>query len=216
MIGSRTAAGVFKTGDRANQAANALREAGFAPEDISILSKYTRGAEDELEKVRGHAGDGVTVGAVAGGALGGLAGWLIGIGALTIPGIGPILAAGPLAVALGGLVAGGAAGGVTGALSRAGISDDAANWYATELVRGNWLVTVDAGGRHDEARRVLRQFGAEFAPSEAGEPSMEHQVPERREYAESEVTAAPDPGPGPQSGTRSMTPPGVSPTGGPP
>lgn len=216
MIGSRTAAGVFDAGDRANQAANALRADGFAPEDISILSKYTRGAEDELGAIGSHGGEGATVGAAAGGALGGLAGWLIGIGALTIPGIGPVLAAGPLAAALGGLVAGGAIGGVAGALSGAGISDDAAHWYAEELGHGNWLVTVNAGGRYDEARRVLREFGAAFAPSDIDAPAPEHRVSHRLDYEEGKVTAAPDPGPGPQPGTRAETPPGVSPTGGPP
>src|SRR5947207_11462557 len=93
--------GVFRDAEEARDAISALKDAGFSAGDISILmhdgGDTTRMAEDTGTS----AGTGAATGAVAGGLLGGLAGWLVGIGSLAIPGIGPFLAAGAFASALG-------------------------------------------------------------------------------------------------------------------
>lgn len=80
--------------------------------------------------------------AATGATLGGLGGLLVGLGVLAVPGIGPILAAGPLAGALGGLLAGGAAGGVIGGLSSIGVPEEYARDYAAHIEQGHTLVSV--------------------------------------------------------------------------
>jgi hypothetical protein len=98
--------------------------------------------------------------AAVGAGLGGVAGLLIGLGALAVPGIGPLLAAGPLAVALGGLVAGGAAGGIVGALSAAGVPEEYARKYAAAIEQGSALVSVRTDQyTHDAVERVLTAHG---------------------------------------------------------
>jgi len=104
-------------------------------------------------------------GAVGGGILGGLAGLLVGLGALTIPGIGPVLAAGPLAAALGTTLAGAgigaAAGGLVGALVGIGVPEEEAEYYAEGVRRGGVLVSVHASdATADDATSALRSSGA--------------------------------------------------------
>jgi len=98
--------------------------------------------------------------AVVGAGLGGIAGLLAGIAALAVPGVGPILAAGPLAVALGGMLAGGAAGGIIGALSTEGIPEEYARQYAASIQEGHTLVSVRTDGiGRDAVERVLVAHG---------------------------------------------------------
>jgi hypothetical protein len=93
------------------------------------------------------AGAGGKRGAVLGGVLGGGAGLLAGIGALAIPGVGPVVAAGWLVATLAGVGVGAASGGLVGSLTGAGVSHDEAQVYAEGVKRGGSLVTV----RADEA-----------------------------------------------------------------
>ena len=99
------------------------------------------------------------VGAVTGGVLGGLGAWLVGLGSLAIPVIGPVIAAGAFATALVGAVTGAAIGAIAGTLVGMGIPEEEANWYEERVRSGAWLVSVKAGGRYDEARRILHEFG---------------------------------------------------------
>jgi hypothetical protein len=94
--------------------------------------------------------------AVVGAGLGGVAGLLVGLAALAVPGVGPILAAGPIAVALGGMLAGGAAGGIIGALATAGVPEEYARQYAASIQKGSTLISVNTDdiGR-DAVERVL-------------------------------------------------------------
>jgi hypothetical protein len=94
-----TVVGVFHDRDQAREAIEALKDDGFAPDAISILSPDKRATQDMAEQTGTHAGSGAATGAVAGGILGGLGGWLVGIGALAIPGIGPLIAAGAFSTA---------------------------------------------------------------------------------------------------------------------
>jgi hypothetical protein len=80
---------------------------------------------------------------------------------LAIPGIGPIVAAGPLAAALAGAGVGAVAGGLIGGLTGAGVPEEDANYYAESVRRGGTLVTVRADeSRADEAARIMRNHGA--------------------------------------------------------
>ena len=111
------------------------------------------------------AGEGAAAGAVGGGVVGGVLGLLAGVGALAIPGIGPIIAGGALASTLAGAGIGAAAGGLIGALIGMGIPEEDARYYETGLREGGILVTVDAGAAAVDARRILLDAGAEFGPT---------------------------------------------------
>src|SRR5918994_3292439 len=101
-----TVVAVFDDRDDAQDAINALRNAGFMAEDISILARDRDTAGRLAEDTGTEAATGAATGALAGGLLGGVAGWLVGIGALAIPGFGPFIAAGVLGSALTGAAIG--------------------------------------------------------------------------------------------------------------
>jgi uncharacterized protein (TIGR02271 family) len=155
-----TVVGVFHEREDARQAIEALKDAGFAPDTISILSPDKQATQSMAEETGTHAGSGAATGAVAGGILGGLGGWLVGIGALAIPGLGPFIAAGAFATALGGAAIGAGVGAIAGALVGMGVPKEEAEYYEGEVKSGRTLVTVRADGRYDEAQRLLRQHGA--------------------------------------------------------
>jgi uncharacterized protein (TIGR02271 family) len=155
-----TVVGVFHDRDAARDAIEALKDAGFSAQDISILSPDKRATEQIADETGTHAASGAATGAVAGGILGGLGGWLVGIGALAIPGVGPFIAAGAFATALGGAAIGAGVGAIAGALVGMGIPEEEAKYYEGEVKSGRTLVTVRAGGRYAEAQQLLRQHGA--------------------------------------------------------
>jgi len=131
--------------DDATAAMRDLRAAGFAETDLNLLaSRTTREGAADLDDMPGNT----ATGAIAGGALGGAAGLAVSLMGLAIPGVGPILAAGPIAAALAGAGAGAVAGGVIGALTDVGISEGDAQVYAESVRRGGAVVTV----RTDESR----------------------------------------------------------------
>jgi len=160
-----TVVAVFDDRDDAQDAINALRNAGFSADDISILARDRDVAGRLADDTGTEAAAGAATGALAGGLLGGVAGWLVGIGALAIPGVGPIIAAGPIAAALGGAALGAATGGIIGALTGAGVPEDEARYYDDEFRRGGIVVTMQARGRYDEARSILREYGGREAAS---------------------------------------------------
>jgi hypothetical protein len=153
------AVAVFDDRDDAERAINGLRDAGFEPDQISVMARDRDEAGRLAEDTGTEAGTGAATGALTGGLLGGVAGWLIGIGALAIPGVGPIIAAGPLAAALGGAALGAAGGGLIGALTGAGVPEEEARYYEDRFKSGGILLTVNAPGRYDEAAAVLRDHG---------------------------------------------------------
>ena len=114
-----TVVGLFDSSAQAQSAIEQLRAAGVPSEHISLAMQDRSEAAAVAEDT--GVGTGVATGAVGGGILGGLAGLLVGIGALAIPGIGPLVAAGPLAATLLGAGIGAATGGLIGALVGAGV-----------------------------------------------------------------------------------------------
>lgn len=158
---AKTIIGSFDRMTDAERAARALRDAGFPDSDINFIANDVRrddGTERIVEKA-GHGG--AMTGAVAGGALGGAAGLAASLMGLAIPGIGPILAAGPIVAALAGAGAGAAAGGLIGSLTDLGVEPARAEIYAESVRRGGTLVTVHADeSGSEEAVAILQNAGA--------------------------------------------------------
>ena len=157
----KRAVGVFSRREDAERALNELRHSGFSMNQVSVVAKDAdRGDQlagaDMNAQVGNKADEGATTGAVTGGALGGITGLLVGLGALAIPGIGPVMLAGAaattIATALSGTAIGAAAGGLLGALAGLGIPEEQARTYNERLSRGEYLVIVD--GTDDEMRRA--------------------------------------------------------------
>jgi hypothetical protein len=172
----KTVVGLFRNTADAERAVDALEDAGFTHDDFSIIARNNvidTDYMDDDEHV--DAGEGAAVGAVGGATVGGLTGLLMGIGAIAIPGIGPVLAAGALGTALAsalagagvGAAAGAVTGGIVGALMDVGIPEEDAHFYAEGVKRGNVLVTVHADDtRASIAAGIMRQAGAVDVDSE--------------------------------------------------
>ena len=158
----KTIVGTFDDYEAAHGAAEELKAKGFMATDVSILARYVAGANrggdgTALAEVSSNA----ATGAVTGGVLGGAAGLAVSLMGLAIPGIGPIIATGPLVAALAGAGAGAVAGGLIGALTEVGVSAEHAQYYAESLRRGGAVVTVRADeSRSDKARAIMGESGA--------------------------------------------------------
>ena len=139
-----------------------LKAAGFSPNDISALFPDKTASRDFAHEKNTKAPEGAAAGAGAGGLLGGGLGWLVGIGSLAIPGLGPFIAAGPIMAALGGAAVGAAVGGLTGALVGMGIPELEAKQYEAKLREGNILLSVHTEDSEQRARAkdILERNGA--------------------------------------------------------
>jgi hypothetical protein len=156
---TRSIARMFDSYEHAQAAIRDLEAAGFSSDDVSYMGNRTGGTLEEGTEARtGETGadTGAATGATLGTVLGGGAGLLAGIGALAIPGIGPVVAAGWLVAALTGAGVGAAAGGLLGALTGAGLGEEHATTYAEGVRRGGHLVVVRAAEtRTTDAERIL-------------------------------------------------------------
>src|SRR6201994_1358086 len=122
MAGKNTAVfGIYQTTADVEYAVDTLRAEGFRNTDISVLFSENKGTKDFAVEKNTKAPEGTAAGATTGGVFGGVLGWLTGIGALAIPGLGPFVAAGPIMAALAGAGVAGTVGGVVGALIGMGI-----------------------------------------------------------------------------------------------
>jgi hypothetical protein len=147
---------------QAARIATALESDGFSPNDISVLFPDRGGTRDFAHEKNSKAPEGAVAGAATGGVLGGGLGWLVGIGSLAIPGLGPFIAAGPIMAALGGVALGAAAGGLTGSLIGLGIPELEAKQYESKLREGNILLSVHTEDS-DERERAVEIFEREGA-----------------------------------------------------
>lgn len=145
------------TREKAIAIVDSLRASGFRESEISLVMAHRD--EDGDIAVEGHtkAPEGATTGAGSGLLLGGALGWMAGIGALAIPGIGPFIAAGPIMAALAGAAIGSTAGGVAGGLIGMGFSEYEAKQYETYLRDGNALISVRVENS-DEVERAKDIF----------------------------------------------------------
>jgi hypothetical protein len=158
---AKVVVGLYDRIEDARDAVEALVNSGFRREDISLVASDASGdyqrytTTDQGEDVADSAATGAGIGAV----IGGLGGLLVGLGALAIPGIGPVLAAGPLVSALAGAGIGAAAGGLLGALVDLGIPEDQARVYSEGVQRGGTLVTLAASDdRAKDAVDIMNRF----------------------------------------------------------
>lgn len=198
FVHNKRAIGVFPHRRNAEAALRELRTAGFNMDNVSVVGKHAdsndqiAGVEMSDRATGNKADDGAKAGAATGGALGGLTGLLVGLGALAIPGVGPVIAGGALATALATTAAGGAigaaAGGLTGALVGLGIPEERAKFYNDRVNRGDYLVMVD--GTEDDIRRaqpILSRHGIQ----EWGIYDSSDVAPKRTDHATRDVAATP-------------------------
>jgi hypothetical protein len=157
---------------------NELKVAGFADNDISVLFPDKTGTKDFAHEQNTKAPEGAVTGASTLGVVGGALGWLAGIGALAIPGIGPFVAAGPIMAALGGAAVGAAVGGIAGALVGMGIPEYEAKRYEGKIKAGNILISVHSESA-DESKRTKEIF--EQAGAQDVSTSSEAEVKEAKE-----------------------------------
>jgi hypothetical protein len=152
-----------KTEAQALSIVEELKAAGFSSNDISVLFPDKTGTKDFAHEHHTKAPEGAATGVGAGTVLGGALGWLVGIGALAIPGLGPFIAAGPIMAALSGAAAGAALGGITGALIGLGIPEYEAKRYEGKIREGHLLISVHTEDRHERARakEIYERAGAE-------------------------------------------------------
>ena len=151
--GAKAVIGVFSDRSQAERAVNELRSQGFGSEEINIVSKDGKQNNNSSTTYD----DDITDGALTGGTIGGIGGLLVGAGALAIPGIGPIIAAGPLAGALSGALAGGIAGG----LIDWGIPAESSRKYEQHVAQGSILAVIKTdSSKVQQAAQILRSNGA--------------------------------------------------------
>jgi hypothetical protein len=158
----KTIVGSFDSFNDAHAVANDLRAAGFLDSDISIVANNATGEYREDPRVTDtKEGSATAKGAVTGAVVGGGAGLAASLAGLAIPGIGPIIAAGPIVATLAGAGTGAVAGGLIGGLVDLGVPESDAQYYAESVRRGGALVTVRADeSRADEVAAILRERGA--------------------------------------------------------
>ncbi|HEY3965280.1 MAG TPA: hypothetical protein VGM05_12065 [Planctomycetaceae bacterium] len=148
---------------KAERIVDRLKAAGFANNDISVIMADKAGTRDFAHQKNTKAPEGAATGAGTGALAGGALGWLAGIGSLAIPGLGPLIAAGPIMAALTGAAVGGSVGGLTGALIGMGIPEFEAKQYEGKVKGGNVLISVHSenSDETDRAKKIFEAEGAE-------------------------------------------------------
>lgn len=176
MAGKNTAVfGIYPTHESVVNVVEVLRAAGFRNEDISILYSENVGSKDLATEKATKAPEGASAGAGAGAVIGGALGVLVGIGMLTIPGLGPFIAAGPIMAGLAGMGAGGAIGGIAGALIGLGIPEYEAKRYEGRVREGGILLSVHSDGPvwTKRAKEILERTGGQDISS-TGEAAADY------------------------------------------
>ncbi len=148
---------------QADQIVDQLKDTHFSGNDISALFADSSTNRDFAHEKSTKAPEGAVTGAGTGGVIGGALGWIAGIGALTLPGVGPFIAAGPIMAALSGAAIGATVGGITGGLIGLGIPEIEAKRYEGKLQDGNILISVHTANPEEItcARDIFTHAGAE-------------------------------------------------------
>src|SRR5712671_6306746 len=168
MTGKNTSVfGIYPDRMSVENAVDALKNDGFRNTDISVLLPDNVGTKDFAHQKSTKAPEGAATGAGSGAVVGGTLGWLAGIGALSIPGLGPFIAAGPIMGLVAGLGAGGAVGGFVGSLVGLGIPEYEAKRYEGRIKEGGILLSVhcDDSKWVKKAKEILEETGAEDVSS---------------------------------------------------
>ena len=172
--------GIYATVASADAATDSLVKSGFSAADVSALLPENLGSKPIATEKNTKAPEGAATGAGSGAVLGGTLGLLAGIGALAIPGVGPLIAAGPIMAALAGMGVGGAVGGLTGALIGMGIPEYEAKRYEGRLKKGGILLSVhcDTSEEINRAKEIMKNTHAEDISS-TGEASADSKTTDR-------------------------------------
>ncbi|CAN5145148.1 hypothetical protein BH09PAT2_BH09PAT2_04420 [soil metagenome] len=168
---AQTVVSIFKYKEDIENAINELKDLHYDPKQMSLVMKDIQKAESIEESTGAKVSEGAASGAVTGGILAGLTGLLVGIGAITIPGLGALLVAGPIASALGltgavattttGAISGAVVGGLVGGLLSLGFPQEVAQKYEEEIKGGGMLLVVPSlNKRTDEVRNILEKHKA--------------------------------------------------------
>jgi hypothetical protein len=154
--------GIYQTQVQLENGLDQLKARGFRDEDVSILLPGNLGNKDLSTEKNSKMPEGAAAGGTSGAVVGGALGWLAGIGALAIPGLGPFIAAGPIMAALAGVGAGAAVGGLVGGLAGMGVPEYEAKRYEGRVKDGGILISVhcDSGDWVDKAKNILEVTGA--------------------------------------------------------
>jgi len=171
---------IFRSREAVEEAVGALQAGGFRSTDISVLFPENEGTKDLAHEKHTKAPEGAAAGTVTGGAIGGILGGLIGIGLIAIPGLGPLVAAGPIIAALTGVGSGTVVGGVIGALVGLGIPEYEAKRYEGRIKQGGLLLSVhcDNDDWVKRARPILERSGGEEI-SATGEATADYAVSDK-------------------------------------
>jgi hypothetical protein len=190
---AKTVTALYENYPKANSAVQDLVNHDFQRDDISLMAQEALTKDDV--RLLEEAMSGVPTGLGLGAAIGVVGGLVLGLSALTIPGIGPVIVGGTLIAALVGAGVGVAAGGIIGALVDMGVPDEEAHYYAEGVRRGGVLVMVRAAddvaeraasvlATHDPIDFTQRveewrqsgwsRFDADAAPSALAHPTPEH------------------------------------------
>jgi len=165
----KTVVGIFNSYSDAENATRQVKESGLKTSDISVIAKTNEqvtsdvheGGSDVTAAVRDKSkpriNDNISGGVVTGGVLGGLAGLLIGVGTMAVPGLGIVAAAGPIT----GLLSGAITGGVVGGLVDLGIPERKGKEYEDQIQEGKILWSMAASDEHvDTISEILKENGA--------------------------------------------------------
>ncbi|MGA3095911.1 MAG: quinol:electron acceptor oxidoreductase subunit ActD [Bryobacteraceae bacterium] len=175
MARNTSVIGIYEDRTTVSDAIGVLHKAGYRATDIAVLSSDNQGSKDFAHEKHTKAAQGAATGAAVGAVVGAAAAWLVSIQAVTIPGLGPLAAAGPVVAALAGAGAGGALGWMVGLLAGARLPEYLAKRYAGRVRRGGILLSVhcDSQEWRNRAEKTLKDTGARDVSS-ASEASADY------------------------------------------
>jgi len=181
--------GIYASAGTAEAAVDHLIARGFSNAAISVLLPDDDSTRAFAHEKSTKAPEGTATGATTGGVVGGTLGLLAGIGALAIPGVGPLIAAGPIMATLAGVGVGGAVGGFVGALVGMGLPEYEAKRYEGAVKGGGTLLSVhcDTSEQIDVDKRALRETGAKDISSSGEAGSPHHDTAHNDRVADSSV-----------------------------
>ncbi|MBC7538467.1 MAG: DUF3341 domain-containing protein [Bacteriovorax sp.] len=174
-VGRNSVFGIFNDQTSLDKAVNRLKTENFRNADISVLMQSKQDTKDFAFEKNTKAPEGATTGAATGAVAGGIFGWLVGAGALAIPGLGPFIAAGPIMAAIAGAGVGGTVGGIAGGLIGLGIPEFEAQRYEGYVKDGGMLISVHVDDKTLEARakKILEECGAKNVATTSEKKSAE-------------------------------------------
>src|SRR5512140_448672 len=182
--------------EQANRIVDQLKSASFSNNDISVLFPDKGTTRDFAHEKHTKAPEGAVAGAGTGGVIGGALGWIAGIGALAIPGVGPFIAAGPIIAALSGAAVGATVGGIAGGLIGLGIPEIEAKRYEGKVKAGNLLISVHTENSEEvsHAKEICTKAGAQdiCTTGEAGVPKAGRAPSRSTESVEASAESSPD------------------------